>query len=333
MARFLLSRAYLRTLQQQQQPLSHQKEGPKTNGDDASKTVDTSWIDLYLPKKAQPYARLARLDKPIGTWLLAWPCFWSITLAASPGNPPDIKLLTLFGCGALLLRGAGCTVNDLLDRDIDTKCSSHASLSLSHAIHGALTPLSLSALSSDSSVSPRCRPPPPGPNLPSPTPNPPPSPTTPPLSHSSSPESTTVGTPKPPPPAPNPPNPSPNHPSLTLLPPLLLLPSDPCRDGNLDRKIEGLSRPFPNGMGLDVLLRDWGTDGCQNQSQTFPGSMPRKVSMMVVANVLLLVTEILLVGRAYQVETSCKWCFDTVSGDLFSRISIAFGPRYSPPTE
>ncbi|PSS02818.1 4-hydroxybenzoate polyprenyltransferase [Actinidia chinensis var. chinensis] len=98
-----------------------EKEGSKTNGDDASKTVDTSWIDLYLPKKAQPYARLARLDKPIGTWLLAWPCFWSITLAASPGNPPDIKLLTLFGCGALLLRGAGCTVNDLLDRDIDTK--------------------------------------------------------------------------------------------------------------------------------------------------------------------------------------------------------------------
>ena len=53
-----------------------EKEGPKTNGDDASKTVDRSWIDLYLPKKAQPYARLARLDKPIGTWLLAWPCFW-----------------------------------------------------------------------------------------------------------------------------------------------------------------------------------------------------------------------------------------------------------------
>lgn len=44
----------------------------------------------------------------------------SITLAASPGYLPDIKMLTLFGCGALLLRGAGCTVNDLLDRDIDT---------------------------------------------------------------------------------------------------------------------------------------------------------------------------------------------------------------------
>lgn len=80
-----------------------------------------TWIDVYLPKKVQPYARLARLDKPIGTWLLAWPCFWSITLAADPGSLPDVKMLVLFGSGALLLRGAGCTINDLLDRDIDTK--------------------------------------------------------------------------------------------------------------------------------------------------------------------------------------------------------------------
>lgn len=80
-----------------------------------------SWIDLYLPKKARPYARLARLDKPIGTWLLAWPCMWSITMAADPGIIPDVKMMALFGCGAFLLRGAGCTVNDLLDRDIDAK--------------------------------------------------------------------------------------------------------------------------------------------------------------------------------------------------------------------
>jgi hypothetical protein len=45
----------------------------------------------------------------------------SITLAAPPGNLPDLKMLALFGCGALLLRGAGCTINDLIDRDIDTK--------------------------------------------------------------------------------------------------------------------------------------------------------------------------------------------------------------------
>ncbi|CAL0306435.1 unnamed protein product [Lupinus luteus] len=82
---------------------------------------DISWVDLYLPRQVQPYARLARLDRPIGTWLLLWPCMWSITLAAAPGQLPDFKMLSLFGCGALLLRGAGCTVNDLLDRDIDTK--------------------------------------------------------------------------------------------------------------------------------------------------------------------------------------------------------------------
>lgn len=79
-----------------------------------------SWIDLYLPRGIQPYAKLARLDKPIGTWLLAWPCMWSITLASPPGHLPDFKMMALFGCGALLLRGAGCTINDLLDRDIDS---------------------------------------------------------------------------------------------------------------------------------------------------------------------------------------------------------------------
>ncbi|KAM7271252.1 hypothetical protein ACFE04_030466 [Oxalis oulophora] len=81
----------------------------------------TSWIDLYLPQKVKPYAKLARLDRPIGTWLLAWPCMWSITLAAPPGHLPDFKMMALFGCGAFLLRGAGCTINDLIDRDIDTK--------------------------------------------------------------------------------------------------------------------------------------------------------------------------------------------------------------------
>uniref|UniRef100_A0A803Q1Z5 4-hydroxybenzoate polyprenyltransferase, mitochondrial n=1 Tax=Cannabis sativa TaxID=3483 RepID=A0A803Q1Z5_CANSA len=85
-----------------------------------AQVADVSWIDLYLPRQIRPYVRLARLDKPIGTWLLAWPCMWSISLAANPGHLPDIKMMTLFGCGALLLRGAGCTINDLLDRDIDT---------------------------------------------------------------------------------------------------------------------------------------------------------------------------------------------------------------------
>lgn len=54
-----------------------------------------------------------------GTWLLAWPCFWSIAAAAPPGGLPDLQLLALFGTGSILLRGAGCTVNDLWDRDLD----------------------------------------------------------------------------------------------------------------------------------------------------------------------------------------------------------------------
>ncbi|KAI3687221.1 hypothetical protein L1987_80915 [Smallanthus sonchifolius] len=96
-----------------------------------------SWIDLYLPKNVRPYAHLARLDKPIGTWLLAWPCMWSITLAAPPGHLPDLKMMALFGCGAFLLRGAGCTVNDLLDRNIDTKVERTKSRPIAS---GALTP-------------------------------------------------------------------------------------------------------------------------------------------------------------------------------------------------
>ncbi|KAJ7969783.1 4-hydroxybenzoate polyprenyltransferase, mitochondrial [Quillaja saponaria] len=100
------------------------KDNENRRKDDSNKggssEAHVSWIESYLPRKAQPYARLARLDKPIGTWLLAWPCMWSITLAASRGHLPDVKMLILFGCGAILLRGAGCTINDLLDRDIDT---------------------------------------------------------------------------------------------------------------------------------------------------------------------------------------------------------------------
>ncbi|KAG0474716.1 hypothetical protein HPP92_014402 [Vanilla planifolia] len=83
--------------------------------------ASSSWVQSYLPESVQPYALLARLDKPIGTFLLAWPCMWSITMAATPGELPDLKMMALFGFGAVLLRGAGCTINDLLDRDIDIK--------------------------------------------------------------------------------------------------------------------------------------------------------------------------------------------------------------------
>ncbi|XP_074268230.1 4-hydroxybenzoate polyprenyltransferase, mitochondrial-like isoform X1 [Silene latifolia] len=102
---------------------SNHASGGKDDDNDRKlkKESGKTWVDLYLPQGTQPYAKLARLDKPIGTCLLAWPCMWSITLAAEPGNLPDIKMLALFGCGSFLLRGAGCTINDLLDQDIDVK--------------------------------------------------------------------------------------------------------------------------------------------------------------------------------------------------------------------
>ncbi|XP_052448015.1 4-hydroxybenzoate polyprenyltransferase, mitochondrial [Carassius gibelio] len=75
------------------------------------------------PASVQPYLRLMRLDKPIGTWLLYLPCTWSIGLAADPGCLPDLRMLALFGVGALLMRGAGCTINDMWDKDFDVKVS------------------------------------------------------------------------------------------------------------------------------------------------------------------------------------------------------------------
>lgn len=68
-----------------------------------------------------------RLDKPIGTWLLYLPCTWSIALAADPGCLPDLAMLMLFGTGAVLMRGAGCTINDMWDKDFDKKVTRTAS--------------------------------------------------------------------------------------------------------------------------------------------------------------------------------------------------------------
>lgn len=73
------------------------------------------------PQKIKPYLHLIRLDKPIGSWLLYLPCTWSIALAAEAGAWPDLHLLTLFGVGAVCMRGAGCTINDMWDKDIDSK--------------------------------------------------------------------------------------------------------------------------------------------------------------------------------------------------------------------
>ncbi|MFC7051798.1 4-hydroxybenzoate octaprenyltransferase [Hansschlegelia quercus] len=83
----------------------------------------TNWVDATAPASWRPFLRLARADRPIGAWLLFWPCAWSVALAAvaSDARYPDPILLILLAIGAVAMRGAGCTYNDLVDRDIDAK--------------------------------------------------------------------------------------------------------------------------------------------------------------------------------------------------------------------
>ena len=90
-------------------------EGART----ASDIPAGGWVDRYVPPAARPYVRLARYDRPIGTWLLLFPCWWAIALA-TPGWP-SLTLIILFGIGALVMRGAGCTYNDICDRDFDAQ--------------------------------------------------------------------------------------------------------------------------------------------------------------------------------------------------------------------
>ncbi|QIG95005.1 MULTISPECIES: 4-hydroxybenzoate octaprenyltransferase [unclassified Bradyrhizobium] len=82
-----------------------------------------NWVDTHAPVWSRPYLRLARYDRPIGSWLLLMPCWWSAALAA--GVARDVRSLPLavllFFIGAFVMRGAGCTWNDITDRDLDAK--------------------------------------------------------------------------------------------------------------------------------------------------------------------------------------------------------------------
>jgi 4-hydroxybenzoate polyprenyltransferase len=88
-----------------------------------------NWADRYAPEAARPYLRLARLDRPIGLWLLLLPCWWSVGLAevALERPYPNPWLLTLFAIGAIVMRAAGCAYNDYVDRDYDAQTARTAS--------------------------------------------------------------------------------------------------------------------------------------------------------------------------------------------------------------
>jgi 4-hydroxybenzoate polyprenyltransferase len=97
----------------------------------ASASDIRTWLDRFLPAAARPYARLMRLDRPIGTWLLLLPCWWGLFLAPDsirhgPAAAPlqvwtILGIALLFAIGAIVMRGAGCTYNDIVDRNFDAK--------------------------------------------------------------------------------------------------------------------------------------------------------------------------------------------------------------------
>ena len=90
----------------------------------AGRVADSTgnWVDGVAPAWARPYLRLARLDRPIGSWLLLMPCWWSVALAAVHARSQvNVWHLLLFFIGAFAMRGAGCTWNDIVDRDLDAR--------------------------------------------------------------------------------------------------------------------------------------------------------------------------------------------------------------------
>jgi 4-hydroxybenzoate polyprenyltransferase len=91
----------------------------------AARVADATgnWVDTVAPAWSRPYLRLARFDRPIGSWLLLVPCWWSAALSAGIAHRLDRLPLDvlLFFIGAFVMRGAGCTWNDITDRDLDAK--------------------------------------------------------------------------------------------------------------------------------------------------------------------------------------------------------------------
>lgn len=110
-----------------------------------------NWVDRRAPARLRPYLRLARLDRPIGSWLLLLPCWWSAALAAIAAKAPfpNPWHLALFALGAVAMRGAGSTYNDIVDRDLDAKVARTRDRPLPSGqigLRGALVLLGLEAL-------------------------------------------------------------------------------------------------------------------------------------------------------------------------------------------
>ncbi|MFY0308885.1 4-hydroxybenzoate octaprenyltransferase [Leisingera sp. D0M16] len=96
-----------------------QKPAPEGQVADA---VTGNWVDTYAPEWTRPYLRLSRADRPIGTWLLLIPCWWGLALAILADQTPrwqDLWIAIACAAGAWLMRGAGCTWNDITDRNFD----------------------------------------------------------------------------------------------------------------------------------------------------------------------------------------------------------------------
>ena len=110
-----------------------------------------NWVDRFAPALSRPFLRLSRADRPIGTWLLLIPCFWGLALAAMADGFRrwDIWLALSCTAGAFLMRGAGCTWNDISDRDIDAKVARTRSRPLPSGqvtVGGAVVWMALQAL-------------------------------------------------------------------------------------------------------------------------------------------------------------------------------------------
>jgi len=116
--------AVLRYLSPMEAPKTPVESQPR-NGEAFTDISEQGWIAQHAPARLRPYLRLARLDRPIGTWLLLWPCWWSLAMASSGASSgtsnglPNGWLLAAFAIGALVMRGAGCAWNDITDRDFD----------------------------------------------------------------------------------------------------------------------------------------------------------------------------------------------------------------------